>query len=83
LARVPIWDENDPSTPQEVREALGYAEERFGQNLNIFREMANHPEVLRRYVDLAMCSYGEDSTLTPAHRELAYTAPSVINSCRY
>lgn len=83
MARIPVWDEHDDSTPREVREALDYVEEAFGGNLNVFRVMANHPDVARRYLDLAMVSYGEDSTITPAQRELAYTTASVVNTCHY
>ncbi len=83
LARIPEWNEHDPSTPPEVREVLGYTEQRFGQNLNIFREMANNPAIARAFTDLTMVYYGEDSTITPAHRELAYTTASVVNSCHY
>ncbi|MBA2441240.1 MAG: hypothetical protein H0V53_02380 [Rubrobacter sp.] len=83
MARIPVWDESSPSTPPEVREALSYTVGKFGENLNIFREMANHPEFVRRFVDLAMVSYGEGSTITPAHRELAYTTATVVNECHY
>lgn len=83
MARIPVWDEHDASTPREVREALEYTEQTFGQNLNVFRVMANHPDIVRRYVDLAMCSYGEQSTISSAHRELAYTTATVVNNCHY
>lgn len=83
MARIPIWNEKDPSTPPEVCDALEHIEEVFGGNLNVFRAMANHPEVARRYVDLIDVSYGKGSTITPAQRELAYTAATVENSCHY
>lgn len=83
MAPIPVWHEEDESTPEEVRAALEYSEEKFGQNLNVFRVMANHPDVMRRYLDLALVSYGEDSTITPAQRELAYTTATVVNNCHY
>ena len=83
MARIPVWHENDNSTPEEIRAALEYSEEKFGQNLNVFRVMANHPDVMQRYLDLALVSYGEDSTITPAQRELAYTTATVVNNCHY
>lgn len=83
MARVPIWDEHDPSTPTEIRDALAYSGETFGLNLNIQREMANHPQLARAFIDLAMVSYGEESTITPAQRELAYTTATVVNNCHY
>ena len=83
MARIPIWDEQDPSTPPEIREALEYSGEKFGFNLNIQREMANHPPLAKAFSDLALVSYGEDSTITPAQRELAYTTATVVNNCHY
>ncbi len=83
MARIPIWDEYDPSTPSEIREALEYSGETFGMNLNIQREMASHPPLAKAFIDLAMVSYGPESTITPAQRELAYTTATVINNCHY
>ena len=83
MARIPVWDEKDPSTPPEVREALEYIEGEFGEIINFWRVIANHPEVARRYVDLMMVPHGEDSTITPAQRELAYTTATVVNNCHY
>jgi len=83
LARIPVWDEKDPSTPPEVREALEYIDGEFGEIINFWRVIANHPEVARRYVDLMMVPHGEDSTITPAQRELAYTTATVVNNCHY
>ncbi len=83
MARIPIWDERDPSAPPKIRETLEYSGEKFGQNLNIQREMANHPQLAKAFIDLAMVSYGETSTITPAQRELAYTTATVVNNCHY
>lgn len=83
MARIPIWDEQNPSTPPEIREALEYSGEKFGFNLNIQREMANHPQLAKAFSDLAIVSYGEESTITPAQRELAYTTATVVNNCHY
>ena len=83
MARVPVWNERNESTPEEIRAALEYSEEKFGGNLNVFRVMANHPDIMKRYLDLALVSYGEDSTITPAQRELAYTTATVVNNCHY
>lgn len=83
MARIPIWDEKSPGTPEDVRESLEYVEEVFGPPLNIQREMANHPQMVRAFSDLASVSYGEASTITPAQRELAYTTATVVNNCHY
>jgi alkylhydroperoxidase family enzyme len=83
LARIPIWDESNPDTPEEIRDALAHVEEVFGPPLNIQREMANHPEMVKRFSELAAVSYGENSTITGAERELAYTTTTVVNNCHY
>ncbi len=58
-------------------------ESNSGENLSVLRVMDNHPDVARRFVDLAMVSYGEKRTITPAQRELAYTTATVVNNCHY
>ena len=84
MARIPIWKDDDPTTPPEIREALDYSGEKFGFNLNIQREMANHPRLAKAFSDLAIVSYDEEkSTITPAQRELAYTTATVVNNCHY
>ena len=83
MARIPIWDEYNPDTPREVKGSLEYVEQVFGPPLNIQREMSNHPEMVKRFSDLAAISYGENSTLTPAQREIAYTTTTVVNNCHY
>lgn len=83
MARIPIWDEKSPETPEDIRDALEYVEQGFGPPLNIQREMANHPEMVKSFMDLALVSYGGNSTITPAQRELAYTTTTVVNDCHY
>lgn len=83
MARIPIWHEDDSGNPAEIKDALEYSRENFGENLNIFREMANNPNVLKGFVDLTMTYYGEGSSISPAERELAYTTATVVNNCHY
>lgn len=81
--RAPVWSAEDPDAPEDVRDALEYAREKFGGNPNVMRVMANYPEILRRYIDLSKVPYGQKSTLTPIDRELAYMTTTVLNECFY
>lgn len=84
MARIPIWDKNSPETPGEIRESLEHVERVFGgPPFDFHRVMSNHPEMVKRFTELYMVSLGENSTITPAHRELAYTTATVINNCHY
>lgn len=84
MARIPIWKDDDPAMPEEVREAIDYAKGGTGFALNIQREMANNPAVLKGFSDLVGAFYGEQGgTITPAERELAYTTATVVNNCHY
>ncbi len=84
MARIPIWKDDDPAMPEDVREAIDYAKGGTGFALNIQREMANNPAVLKGFSDLASTFYGEGGgTITPAERELAYTTATVVNNCHY
>ena len=83
MARSPLWDEDDPGTPDDVRAALDYSRDLLGENSNVMRVLANHPEIARRYIHLARVPYGPDSTLTKVQRELAYTTASSVNNCFY
>lgn len=83
MARIPVWDEDDPATPDDVRAALDYTRDLLGENPNVIRLLANHPEIARRYINLARVPYGPDSTLTKPQRELAYTTASSVNNCFY
>lgn len=84
MARIPIWKDDDPTMPGDVREAIEYAKGGTGFALNIQREMANNPAVLKGFSDLASTFYGADGgSITPAERELAYTTATVVNNCHY
>lgn len=83
MARIPVWDEDDPATPPEIAAALNHTRDLLGSNPNVIRVLANHPEMAKRYIDLARVPYGKDSTLSPMEREYAYTTASAVNSCYY
>ena len=84
MARIPIWKDEDPAMPEAVKEAIEYAKEGAGFALNIQREMANNPKVLKGFSDFLVPFYGpEGGTITPTERELAYLTASVVNQCHY
>lgn len=82
MARIPLWHEDDPATPPATRELLRRVGGKRGRILNIYRAMANHPELLERFVDLLKPAY-LSRDLPPAQRELAYLAATVANQCFY
>ena len=82
MARIPIWNENDPATPADSREALLEAGRKFGTTFNIMRGIANHPKALTTFIDFALATYGSGS-ITPAQAELAYLTASSVNKCFY
>ncbi len=83
MARVPLIDENDPSTEIEVREALLAAGKSRGRVVNVFRALANRPEALNALFTLSQAVYTKNSTLEPQHAELAYLTSTSVNDCFY
>jgi alkylhydroperoxidase family enzyme len=83
MARIPIVDENDPSTPPEVREALLAAGTGRDRLFNVYRAMANRPEALTALSSLLLTVYRTGSTLDPQHGELAYLTATSVNDCFY
>ena len=84
MARITIWQDDAPEMPEAVRESIDYAAAGTGFALNIQREMANNPVVLKGFSDFVAAFYAEGAgTVTPAERELAYTTATVVNSCHY
>ncbi len=81
MPRIPLVREDDPSAPPEAREVLEEIEEKRGFIVNVWRALANHPQIASATVGLYTTARGGE--LTPAERELAYTVTSVANSCHY
>ncbi|WP_047864499.1 carboxymuconolactone decarboxylase family protein [Rubrobacter aplysinae] len=81
MARIPIMHEDDPSTPRQTRELLGEIGERRGQVLNIYRAMANHPQLAKPFVEFYVTA--REGGLTQAECELAYLSATVANDCHY
>ncbi len=81
MPRIPILHEDDPNTPPDSREVLEEIKEKRGIVLNVYRALANHPELARHLVGFYATARSGD--LTPAECELAYTTASAANDCFY
>ncbi len=53
-----------------------------GTHPNVLRAIANHPGAVKGFAGFGGFVYGE-SSLAPAHRELAYLTATVVNRCHY
>lgn len=84
MARIPLVDSTAADVDPKAKEALDFARGLRGRAVdpNVYRAMANHPDVLRKLVELGTVAYFENS-MTPAQRELAYLTASVTNDCHY
>jgi alkylhydroperoxidase family enzyme len=71
VARIPLVEPEG-----EPRAGLG------GTHPNVLRAIANHPGAARAFGAFGGFVYGE-SSLSPAHRELAYLTATVANRCHY
>ncbi|MGB7302100.1 MAG: hypothetical protein WA888_15570 [Burkholderiaceae bacterium] len=83
MARIPIIDENDPAVDAKTRQALLDAGAARGRLINVYRALANRPEALVAMSSLLQTVYRKDSTLEPAHGELAYLTATTVNDCFY
>ena len=83
MTRIPLLDENDPTTPAEARERLLEAKQARGKLINIYRAMANRPEALAAFNTFATTVYRRGSSLTPQHAEIAYLTATATNDCFY
>ena len=83
MARIPLLDENDSTTPAAARAALQQAGQARGRVLNVYRALANRPEALIAMTQLLQIVYRNNSTLNPQHGELAYLTATAVNDCFY
>jgi len=83
MARIPLLDENDTTTPQAARQRLEEAKQARGKLVNFYRALANRPEALAAFTTFANTVYRSDSTLAPRHGELAYLTATAVNDCFY
>ncbi|MBS0643331.1 MAG: hypothetical protein U1E70_28895 [Acetobacteraceae bacterium] len=83
MARIPLMDEKDPRLSADARAYLQHVSQTRGRLINIYRAMANRPEVGRGFSGLANTVYRGNTTLDPQHAELAYLTATVVNNCYY
>ncbi len=89
MARLPLVDPDDPNADPlaadlllKIRQQMENNEARPWRDINVYRAMANHPEIFSAMVNFGSKAYSNNS-LTPAQRELAYLGASVANDCHY
>lgn len=83
MARIPILQEDDPALTADQRAVLIEAQQARGRLLNIYRALANRPEVARAFSGFAHTVYRKGSTLDVRHGELAYLTATAVNDCYY
>ena len=89
MARLPLVDPDDPNADpaatallRKVRAGMEAREDVPWRDINVYRAMANHPQIFSGVVAFGGAAYS-NSSLTPAERELAYLTASVTNDCHY
>jgi alkylhydroperoxidase/carboxymuconolactone decarboxylase family protein YurZ len=89
MARLPLVDPDDPNADpaaaallRKVRDRMAADDTMPWRDINVYRSMANHPEIFPAMVAFGDKAYSRNS-LTPAQRELAYLGASVANDCHY
>lgn len=82
MARIPLVDADDPSTDPRAAEMLLNIRAGRGRDNNVWRAVANHPELMDKVLQMANVAYFQNG-LNPVQRELAYYASAVTNSCHY
>jgi alkylhydroperoxidase family enzyme len=82
LARIPLVSSDDPDADPKARALLGMVKQSRGREVNVYRGIANHPEILEAVLQLGQVAYFGNS-LPPVERELAYYTSAVTNDCFY
>ena len=82
MARLPLISADDPDADPKAREILAKIKESRGREINVYRGIANHPEILEAMMNLGTVAYFRNS-LDPMQRELAYYTSAVTNECFY
>ena len=82
MARLPLISGDDPDADPKAREMLALVRQSRGREVNVYRGIANHPEILEAVLHLGTVAYFRNS-LDPMQRELAYYTSAVTNECFY
>lgn len=82
MARVPLVRADDPGVDPLAAALLTAAAEQPSGVLNVHRALANHPQIMEKFFDLAGVAYFGNS-IGPAKSELAYLTAAMQNDCHY
>jgi len=82
VARIPLVSGDDPDADPKARALLAMVRESRGREVNVYRGIANHPDILEAVLKLGQVAYFSNS-LDPVQRELAYYTSAVTNECFY
>ena len=83
MARIPLWQPDDPELPEGAGQFLHEAAAARGRLLNLHRALANHPPAGRAVMTMVNAVYRAGSTLHPRHGEIAYLTATAVNNCHY
>jgi len=78
-SRFPLYDKDD--APEKSRSYLEQVEAAFGMIPNLERVMAGAPALLAAYV--TAWDRFDETTLTPAERQIVYQTANFENNCEY
>jgi alkylhydroperoxidase family enzyme len=82
VARIPLISSDDPDADPKARALLARVKQSRGREVNVYRGIANHPDILEAVLQLGNVAYSGNS-LPPMERELAYYTSAVTNECFY
>lgn len=84
MARIPLVDHHEPGTDPKAAALLAAVErgDPSAPVLNVLRALANHPDVLEKFLGFARAIYAANS-LEPRQRELPYLTSAVAIQCFY
>jgi alkylhydroperoxidase family enzyme len=85
MARIPFVDVEDPSTDPKAATLLRVATDALDMELNVWKAMANHPEIMEATLNLLNVAYFNTGPggLSLRQAELTYTTAAFTNECHY
>lgn len=83
MARIPLWQPDDPGLGEDGRAFLRDAEAARGRLLNLHRALANQPNAGRAVMNMVHAVYRAGSSLAPRDGEIAYLTATAVNNCHY
>ena len=80
MARIPPVSGDDPDADPKARALLAVVRESRGREVDGYRGIANHPDILEAVLKRGQVACFGNS-LDPVQRELAYCTSAVTNEC--